>query len=439
MTNLALVATLGFLLLLLLAMHTNPNKRNGYWLEGMADTVVPGDFDPSAYFPNGQTLQKPPEGTLAQGQQAYPFATGGVASAIAAGKLLKSPLQPPYDPATLLRGKILFERNCMPCHGAEARGDGVVPKHGFPPPPSLLAAHAKGLPDGYIYNYITRGGMLMPSYGAQIEPQERWKVIAWVRHMQKTFPENAPPAGSKQADLEAQLIPSTTPGYGYDGPPPYDETVADEALVQAQIDNQENPSPAEAFGAVASAAGASAAAAPTDPWGKAKAMIAKDSLDCFACHSVDHKVVGPAYMDVSKRYLGVPGIVDKLVAKVKAGGSGNWGNVPMVAHPNTPDADLRVVVEGILSLSAKTGAAKSKGGQSMAPRAPSMKTVLAVIHSGAPVHCPALDGQAINGPAWLDTQEESQAEVSRVSAADGPTLASLDASPDITSVVKETK
>ena len=97
----------------------------------------------------------------APARHAQRFVEKIIGEAVKAGKALKSPLNPD-DSQVLLRGKVLFERDCMPCHGVAGRGDGVVPKHGFPPPPSLLAAHAKGLPDGYIYNYISRGGILMP-------------------------------------------------------------------------------------------------------------------------------------------------------------------------------------------------------------------------------------------------------------------------------------
>jgi cytochrome c551/c552 len=423
--NLLLAGALGLVLALLAAMHTNPAKRNGYWLEGMVSTPAPADFSENANFANGQTLQTPPDGTLAQGEQPYPYG-GGMDEAIRAGKVLKNPLDA-QDAAVLLRGKALFERNCMPCHGVAGRGDGLVTgakrDGGVPPPPSLLAAHAKGLPDGYIYNYISRGGILMPSYGAQINPQERWKVVSWVRHMQKDFPEAVPPAGTPEFNSEAALVPSTTPGYDYDGEPPADEITAIEAVQQAMIDNRGVPSEADAVATPEAAAGATAAAgaAPTDPWGKALVLINKN--DCFTCHNPDHKVIGPAFKDVAKRYYGKPGIVAILVKKVKAGGAGNWGQVPMAAHPNTSDADLTTIVEGILSLAAKGGP------HAMAP---SMKRVMELVHSGAPIHCPALGDQAINGPAYLTDREPVKASVSRVSGSD---LAALGAG----AVEQETK
>ncbi len=73
---------------------------------------------------------------------------------------------------------------------------------------------------------------------------------------------------------------------------------------------------------------------------------------CVACHAVDKKLVGPAYKDVAAKYKGDAGAPAKLAEKVRNGGSGNWGQVPMT--PNGPDkisdADLAEAVKWILSL-----------------------------------------------------------------------------------------
>ena len=72
---------------------------------------------------------------------------------------------------------------------------------------------------------------------------------------------------------------------------------------------------------------------------------------CMACHAVDHKVVGPAYKDVAKKYAGDKGAEAKLVEKVKKGGSGVWGPIPMPANsPQVSDADIKKLVHWVLSL-----------------------------------------------------------------------------------------
>jgi cytochrome c len=81
----------------------------------------------------------------------------------------------------------------------------------------------------------------------------------------------------------------------------------------------------------------------------AKAKQLAQKYNCLACHAVDKKLVGPAYQDVAKKYKGDKGAEDKLIGKVKAGGSGVWGAIPMPPN-NVPDADVKTLVEWILSL-----------------------------------------------------------------------------------------
>lgn len=69
---------------------------------------------------------------------------------------------------------------------------------------------------------------------------------------------------------------------------------------------------------------------------------------CTACHKVDEKLIGPAYKDVYEKYKGNAGAEDLLVAKVKNGGAGVWGEMPMTPNPTVPDADLHAIVKSIL-------------------------------------------------------------------------------------------
>lgn len=71
--------------------------------------------------------------------------------------------------------------------------------------------------------------------------------------------------------------------------------------------------------------------------------------NCLACHTVDKKLVGPAYKDVAAKYRSDSGAQAKLVAKVKKGGQGVWGQVPMPPNPQVPDAELNSLVKWILS------------------------------------------------------------------------------------------
>src|SRR5487761_2036262 len=77
--------------------------------------------------------------------------------------------------------------------------------------------------------------------------------------------------------------------------------------------------------------------------------LAKKS-GCLACHAQDKKVLGPSYKDIAAKYKGQAGAEAKLVAKVKNGGSGVWGPIPMPPNSSVPDADVKALVKWVLSL-----------------------------------------------------------------------------------------
>ena len=81
----------------------------------------------------------------------------------------------------------------------------------------------------------------------------------------------------------------------------------------------------------------------------ANADLAK-SKNCMTCHSVDAKVVGPAYKEVAKKYATDKTAEAKLVQKVMKGGSGTWGAVPMPANPQVSEAEAKTLVKWVLSL-----------------------------------------------------------------------------------------
>jgi cytochrome c len=87
--------------------------------------------------------------------------------------------------------------------------------------------------------------------------------------------------------------------------------------------------------------------------GAAMADAGEDLLKksgCTACHNNDKKVVGPAYKDVAAKYKGDGGAAAKLADKVKKGGSGVWGQVPMPPNPAVSDADMKTMIAYILAL-----------------------------------------------------------------------------------------
>ncbi|SRR5258706_4819605 len=80
---------------------------------------------------------------------------------------------------------------------------------------------------------------------------------------------------------------------------------------------------------------------------EAVALTAK--YNCKVCHTTNKKLVGPSYQDVAKKYSGDATSASKLAIKIKQGGSGAWGSIPMPPN-NVPDPDLKKLVEWILSV-----------------------------------------------------------------------------------------
>ncbi|MCC8401893.1 c-type cytochrome [Paraburkholderia sp. MMS20-SJTN17] len=70
---------------------------------------------------------------------------------------------------------------------------------------------------------------------------------------------------------------------------------------------------------------------------------------CMGCHAVDRKLVGPSFQQIAAKYKGDAQAPARLARKVKDGGSGVWGVIPMPAHQSMSDADIRTVVDWVLA------------------------------------------------------------------------------------------
>jgi mono/diheme cytochrome c family protein len=176
------------------------------YVKDMMDSVPYDAFAKNPVFKDGKTLQPPAPGSIPRGWE--PFDYGATPQeALRAGAEVKSPL--PSTPANLARGDQVFHTVCYVCHGVEGKGDGpVIPR--FPQPPSLLADHAKGLPDGQLFHIITRGQGLMPSHAAQVLPDDRWKVIQYIRSIQEQATAAAA-AAVTASSTPASPTPTPTP------------------------------------------------------------------------------------------------------------------------------------------------------------------------------------------------------------------------------------
>lgn len=214
---------------------------------------------------------------------------GGIAPA--AGGAINSPAMTP-DHAKAGEG-LFGNMNCDGCHGGGALGwvgpslvDGRWRYGGSPE--EVFSSIYYGRPKG------------MPAYGGVLGADGVWMIVAY---------------------LKSQPVPGIVPTTNY----------------------EESGSATPAVAVAPAAAPAAADTTPATP----EQMLTK--YGCTACHAVDHKVVGPAFNDVATKYHGNAGAVAQLTEKVRSGGAGVWGDVPMSPNPQVPDADLQTLVKWVLA------------------------------------------------------------------------------------------
>lgn len=148
-------------------------------------------YSPALKAQEPGSMQMPPAGTVPRDFQRYQFANDPEG----AGQQLRNPLRRTRE--NLLRGKEQFRIYCGVCHGPEGQGDGsIVPK--FPRPPSLTSEKVANWPDGRIFHVITAGQNLMPSYAHQIEPEDRWAIVHFLRVLYRA--QNPSAADLKKAE-----------------------------------------------------------------------------------------------------------------------------------------------------------------------------------------------------------------------------------------------
>jgi mono/diheme cytochrome c family protein len=133
----------------------------------------------STFFPDGWSMRMPVEGTVARGYMPYEY-TGAPDSVL---KLISNPL--PMTKEVIERGKKEFGIYCSPCHGYYGKGDSRLNQQ-FPNPPTLHSDKVRNWPDANIYNVITNGQNVMPSYAKSVSRDDRWAIIHYIRVLQRS-------------------------------------------------------------------------------------------------------------------------------------------------------------------------------------------------------------------------------------------------------------
>ena len=135
-------------------------------------------------FKDSMTMRVPVSGTVPTGIIPFRY-TIDSASRARAGMELKNPFLPTDE--VIARGDSVFTIYCNICHGPQGKGNGHLYTSGLYPlqPRDISAEPTAKLKDGEIYHTITLGFGSMGVYGAQIRPDDRWKVVLYVRELQK--------------------------------------------------------------------------------------------------------------------------------------------------------------------------------------------------------------------------------------------------------------
>ena len=154
-------------------------------------------MEPNSFFKNGMSSQSLVKGTiarsqpiaLADGKEVYPFEKGHVVvSGFESGTNTVETIPIPVTSQLMARGRAKYNISCVPCHGGQGDGNGVVKYFGFSAIKDLHDPNVVKLNDGQIYRVITVGNQegkgLMKGYANTLDITDRWAIVAYVRALQ---------------------------------------------------------------------------------------------------------------------------------------------------------------------------------------------------------------------------------------------------------------
>ena len=154
-------------------------------------------YESSEFLPDESAALTPVPGTVARGQlREDPLLYTGMLDGKQAEVF-------PFDitRADLERGRERYDIYCSVCHDRAGTGQGMIVRRGMKQPASFHESRLKSAPPGYYYSVITNGFGVMYSYRARIKPEDRWRIIAYIRALQAS--QSVPARDLNAADLEA--------------------------------------------------------------------------------------------------------------------------------------------------------------------------------------------------------------------------------------------
>jgi len=174
-----------FCIIILCLFHfsceTDRNKRGYEYAPDMFYSEAYETYAPNTFFSDGKTAQPPVSGSIPRHMipHQYPKTSEGQRLA---GLELINPFEANED--NLSRGKVEYNVFCANCHGIDGRGDGNLYTSGKYPsePPSLITKEMLKMPDGEYYHIMTVGSSIMGSFASLIRPQDKWKIILYIKN-----------------------------------------------------------------------------------------------------------------------------------------------------------------------------------------------------------------------------------------------------------------
>lgn len=174
--------SIAFILMITSILYGCDRTRHdkGYeYFPDMAHSLAYETYSANPNFADGISMRTPPEGTVPRHMvpYAYPATPEGREQA---GRALINPLE--VNQELLNEGKELYRIFCQSCHGLQGDGKGSLHTSGkyVIPPASLVKDEFKLKPSGEIYHVITTGWGVMGAHGAQISPEDRWKIVMFI-------------------------------------------------------------------------------------------------------------------------------------------------------------------------------------------------------------------------------------------------------------------